>query len=68
MSEALNLLTRALGGYNTEAAIQRRKLEKAVPGSDEARAAQHNIDTLAGRTADIQAALVMLGALRIAEI
>lgn len=60
MSEAMMLLTRAAGAYGQQVTMFARKLEKATPGTDEARAAQHNIDQCKARVADIGAALKAL--------
>lgn len=61
MSEAVRVLQRTLGAYNAQATQHARQLEKADADSDEERAARHNIDAVAGRIADLHAALKILG-------
>jgi hypothetical protein len=62
MSEAVLILQRAAGAYGGQIIMFARKLEKAPDGSEDQRAAQHNLDTLMLRVADIHAALRTLGA------
>lgn len=60
MSEAVLILQRAAGAYAQQVRMFQRKLEKVESGSDEARAAQHNIETCRGRVLDVQTALGIL--------
>jgi hypothetical protein len=62
MSEAVLILQRAVAAYGAQVRLFTRKFEKAADGSDEARAAQHNIDQCKVRVLDIEAALRTLGA------
>jgi hypothetical protein len=62
MSEAVNILLRARGAYLSEQRLAKRGLEKAEPGSDEARALEQRRETLRVRQGDIDVALTKLGA------
>lgn len=57
MSEALLILQRAHAAYGSQLRMYERKLEKAEPGSDEERAAQHNIETVKVRMRDLAGAV-----------
>lgn len=62
MSEAILTLQRQLGRFADELRRQTRRREKAEEGSDDARAAQQNIDLIKLKVADLTEALKTLGA------